>query len=146
LIPGDSPRNPEMSSVLQNAGGLLAIDGTASSAARFEAGDSPWIKFDFERSYQLKRVVIEWDSSFMPSGELTLSLSEFAVFDRNTTLQQARALPAYMATHISIPTPYTNRIELLIPANTAVRQAKLWSGKSNTEVRLREVQFISLDN
>ena len=143
LIPGDSPRNPQMSSVVQNAGGRFAVDGNADSGARFDAGTQPWIRLDFERSYTLARVVIEWDPSWRPSGDLMLTLSDFAVLD-GITLAEAQALPADIATQISVPNGGANRIELTLPPGTTVRQAKLWATQTQaSEVRLREIRFVS---
>jgi G8 domain/Right handed beta helix region len=144
LIAGDSPRNPAMSSTLQNAGGQYAIDGSVSSHARFDASSiAPWIRLDFERSYYVNKVVIEWDPAFMPTGDLLLSLSEFDVFDSEQTMVQAKALAADIAQHRVIAAPFGSLIEIDLPPGTAARQVKLWSTHTGGEVRLREISFIS---
>jgi G8 domain/Right handed beta helix region len=144
LIPGDSPRNPEMSSVVQNAGGGSAVDGDFATSARFEPGTTPWIKLDWDGSYFVSKVVIEWDPAFKPVGNLVLSISEFPVFGADKTLAQVQALPAAIATQFAVPNTGANRIEYTLPAGTVVRQAKLWTTQTQTnEVRVREVQFIA---
>lgn len=144
LIPGDSPRNPQMSSVVQNAGGRFAVDGDSGSSARFEGGTAPWIRLDLERSYALGTVTIEWDPALRPTGPLVLSISEFSLLDVVPTLAEALTLPAAQATHVNIPDTGASRIEIPWPAGTAVRQAKLWITQVQAgEIRLREIALIA---
>jgi hypothetical protein len=144
LIPGDSPRNPQMSSVVQNAGGRAAVDGDANTGARFEAGTAPWIMLDVGRSYLLGKTVIEWDPAFRPQGELVLTLSEFPIMEAQRTLADVLALPADVVTRVRIPDNGSTRIEVPWPAGTVVRQAKLWVTQTQAnETRLREVSLIA---
>jgi hypothetical protein len=54
------------------------------------------------------------------------------------------ALPADVASTITIRNTGAARIELLMPAGTVVRQAKLWTTQDQTrEIRLRELRFES---
>jgi hypothetical protein len=143
LIPGDTPRNPRSTPVVMNAGGGFAIDGNMTTAMRFEGGIQQTIRLDFNKSYTLKKVVLDWDPANLPVGDFVLSLSEFEVLDGVTTLAAANALPANVATNLSVANT-GQRIEVLLPAGTAVRQAKLWTVQVQPqEVRLREIEFIS---
>jgi G8 domain len=143
LIPGDTPRNPQMSSVVQNAAGRFAVDGNLNSWARFEGSPAPWIRLDFERSYTVGAVVIEWDPAYRPRGDLWLSLSDFEVLD-GKTLAEVQALPADIASQFFIRDSGASRIELALPAGTTARQAKLWVVQEQAgEVRLREIAFVS---
>ena len=138
LIAGDSPRNPRMSSVLRNAGGRFAIDGSVGTYAAFEANTKPWIGLDLERSYALASVKIDWDLNQRPTGPLVLSISEFALLSNLATLDEALALPSIQATHINIPAG-SGSIELALPAGTVARQIKLWVVQNQTgELRLQE--------
>jgi hypothetical protein len=144
LISADSPRNPQMSSVVQNAGGSFAVDGNLSSAARFEPNSAPWIRLDLDRSYNLDSIVIEWDPAYRPQGELLLSLSEFAVLTEQRSMADVLALAPSVATSIRIPDQGQSRVVIPWPAGTSLRQAKLWVTQTQTqETRLREISLIS---
>jgi G8 domain len=143
LIAADSPRNPRMSSVVQNAGGRFAVDGDMGTWARFEGTPAPWIQLDFGRSYTLKKVIIEWEPSGVPVGDLLLTLSEFDLLD-GKTLAAVQALPSEVATTIPVRNTGANRIEVMLPAGTVVRLGKLWTTQDQgREVRLRELRFES---
>jgi hypothetical protein len=143
LIAGDNPRNPQMSSVIQNAGGIGAIDGNPATVARFAGSPAPWIRLDVGRSYWLKSVVIEWDPAYRPIGDLVLSLSEFALLEGKTRAE-VLALPPDHVMNITIPDTGAARIEVPLPVGTVVRQAKLWTTRDQmNEVRLKEFALLS---
>jgi hypothetical protein len=142
-IPGDSPRNPQMSSIIQNAAGRFAVDGQAGTAARFDTDVAPWIRLDLARSYFVSRVVLDWDPDFAPEGDVALSLSEFDLLESELDLAAVRRLPATQATTIDAATA-GHRMVIDLPAGTSAKQIKVWVvNRQSREVRLREVEVIS---
>jgi hypothetical protein len=136
-----SPRNPALAQMEFNRGGTFAVDGNLSSYAHTGGTPLPWFQIDLEKSYRLAEIRLKGSTS-VTFGDVWVFTSDFPIFDREMTLQEALSLPNSLVSRYEVVGSVGLQTTIALPAGTSARVVRIW-GKQAGEMKIPEVEIIS---
>jgi hypothetical protein len=136
-----SPRNPAMSATEFNRAGTFAVDGDLNSYAHASGTPLSWWQLDLERRHQIREIQLRATTA-APFGDVWVLVSDFPVFTRNMSLQEALAIPASLVRRFDVPGQVGLLQTISLPSNATGRAFRVWS-KNPGELKIPEVSIIT---